>query len=101
MTVAAMPEMSRVQLGGMAVTTVEERWSASWDDNVRLARIADDPAEFLRAFSAWLFSRRAHENGFAERWVQEALEDPHAMGTEDFCAAAAACMAHDGLDRLR
>jgi pimeloyl-ACP methyl ester carboxylesterase len=65
-----------------------------------LARTAEDPAEFLRSFSAWLFSRAAHEDGFAERWVQEALADPHAMSTEDFCAAAAACVEHDALDRL-
>jgi pimeloyl-ACP methyl ester carboxylesterase len=73
------------------------RTIASW---IWLARTADDPRAFLRSFSTWLFSRRAHENGFAEAWVQEALDDPHAMGTEDFCAAAQACIEHDALDRL-
>lgn len=69
----------------------------SW---IWLARVADDPAAFLRAFSAWLFSRRGHADGFVERWVRAALEDPHAMTTEDFCAAALACLEHDALDRL-
>jgi pimeloyl-ACP methyl ester carboxylesterase len=64
------------------------------------ARVADDPREFLFAFSAWLFTRRGHENGFVEGWVQAGLDDPHAMSTEDFCRAAEACVEHDALDRL-
>jgi FMNH2-dependent dimethyl sulfone monooxygenase len=28
--------------GGLAITTVPERWSASWSENVALARLADD-----------------------------------------------------------
>jgi pimeloyl-ACP methyl ester carboxylesterase len=73
------------------------RTISSW---IWLAQVADDPREFLRAFSAWLFSRDAHDGGFAESWVQAALDDPHPMSTEDFCAAARACLAHDALDRL-
>ena len=73
------------------------RTISSW---IWLAQTAGDPREFLRSFSAWLFSPRAHEGGFAEAWVQAALDDPHAMSTEDFCAAARACLEHDALDRL-
>jgi pimeloyl-ACP methyl ester carboxylesterase len=73
------------------------RTFASWS---WLARSADDPAEFLRSFSTWLFSRAAHADGFAERWVQDALADPRAMETEDFRAAVTACAEHDALDRL-
>jgi pimeloyl-ACP methyl ester carboxylesterase len=73
------------------------RTISSW---IWLARVADDPREFLRAFSAWLFSRRAHDGDFAEAWVQAGLDDPHPMSTEDFCAAARACLEHDALDRL-
>jgi pimeloyl-ACP methyl ester carboxylesterase len=69
----------------------------SW---IWLAQIADDPAEFLRSFSAWLFSRHGHANGFVEQWVQAGLDDPHAMSTEDFCLAAQACLEHDALSRL-
>lgn len=28
--------------GGFAATKIPERWSASWDDNVRLATLADE-----------------------------------------------------------
>ena len=73
------------------------RTISSW---IWLAQVADDPREFLRSFSAWLFSRRAHDGGFAEAWVQAGLDDPHPMSTEDFCAAARACLEHDALDRL-
>jgi pimeloyl-ACP methyl ester carboxylesterase len=73
------------------------RTISSW---IWLAQIADDPREFMRSFSTWLFSRRAHENGFAEAWVQAGLDDPHPMSTQDFCAAARACLEHDALDRL-
>jgi pimeloyl-ACP methyl ester carboxylesterase len=69
----------------------------SW---IWLAEVADDPGDFLRSFSAWLFSRNGHANGFVERWVQAGLEDPHAMSTADFCLAAQACLEHDALDRL-
>jgi pimeloyl-ACP methyl ester carboxylesterase len=48
----------------------------------------------------WLFSHEAHEGGFTDAWVQAGLDDPHPMSTEDFCAAARACLEHDALDRL-
>jgi pimeloyl-ACP methyl ester carboxylesterase len=73
------------------------RTISSW---IWLAGIADDPGEFLRSFSAWLFSRHAHASGFVEQWVQAGLDDPHPMSTEDFCRAAEACLEHDALDRL-
>lgn len=40
---------------GMAVTTVDERWSASWDDNVRLAKIADQGGiDFMVPIARWI-----------------------------------------------
>lgn len=40
--------------GGMAATQVEERWSASWDDNLTLARLADDVGlDFLLPIARW------------------------------------------------
>lgn len=40
--------------GGMAVTTVPERWQATWDNNLRLARLADDVGlEFLLPIARW------------------------------------------------
>lgn len=40
---------------GMAVTKVPERWSASWDDNVRLAQIADEGGiDFMVPIARWI-----------------------------------------------
>ncbi len=40
--------------GGMAVTKVPERWDASWDNNLRLARLADEVGiEFLLPIARW------------------------------------------------
>lgn len=41
--------------GGMAVTTVPERWASSWDNNLKLAQIADAAGiEFLLPIARWL-----------------------------------------------
>lgn len=41
--------------GGMAVTTVPERWDASWDHNLALAKIADKAGiEFLLPIARWI-----------------------------------------------
>lgn len=40
--------------GGMAVTKVPERWDASWDNNIRLAQMADQAGlEFLLPIARW------------------------------------------------
>lgn len=40
--------------GGMAVTTVPERWDASWPNNLALARLADEIGiEFLLPIARW------------------------------------------------
>ena len=40
--------------GGMAITTVPERWDASWDNNLALARMADSAGiEFLLPIARW------------------------------------------------
>src|SRR5471032_1244072 len=39
---------------GIAATTVPERWSGSWDDNLRLAQMADDAGiDFLLPIGRW------------------------------------------------
>src|SRR5919205_2570063 len=39
---------------GRAVTRVPERWSGSWPDNLRLARMADDAGiDFLLPIARW------------------------------------------------
>ncbi|MCI2417342.1 LLM class flavin-dependent oxidoreductase [Saccharopolyspora sp. K220] len=41
--------------GGLAVTTIPERWSASWDDNLRLALLADDVGiDFILPIARWI-----------------------------------------------
>jgi len=40
--------------GGLAITTVEDRWSAGWDDNVTAAQIADRAGiEFMLPIARW------------------------------------------------
>lgn len=40
---------------GMAVTTVPERWDNSWDNNIALARLADEAGvEFLLPIARWI-----------------------------------------------
>ncbi|EKN68439.1 luciferase-like monooxygenase [Neobacillus bataviensis LMG 21833] len=41
--------------GGFAATKIPERWSASWDDNVRLAKLADEVGiDFLLPITRWI-----------------------------------------------
>jgi alkanesulfonate monooxygenase SsuD/methylene tetrahydromethanopterin reductase-like flavin-dependent oxidoreductase (luciferase family) len=41
--------------GGMSVTKVPERWVNSWDNNIRLAQLADDAGiEFLLPIARWI-----------------------------------------------
>jgi alkanesulfonate monooxygenase SsuD/methylene tetrahydromethanopterin reductase-like flavin-dependent oxidoreductase (luciferase family) len=58
----AMYNANRLKIGlfgpncssGRAVTTVPERWSGSWPDNLRLARMADDAGiDFLLPIARW------------------------------------------------
>lgn len=40
--------------GGMAIATVPERWQASWDNNLKLAQMADAAGiEFLLPIARW------------------------------------------------
>src|SRR5690242_13410617 len=39
---------------GLAITTVPERWRATWDNNLRLARLADETGiDFLLPVARW------------------------------------------------
>ena len=41
--------------GGLAVTTIPERWSASWADNLALARLADEVGiDFILPIARWI-----------------------------------------------
>lgn len=40
---------------GMAVTKIPDRWQATWDDNLRLARLADDVGiDFMLPIARWV-----------------------------------------------
>ena len=40
---------------GMAVTTIEDRWQATWDDNLRLAELADRVGiDFMLPIARWI-----------------------------------------------
>lgn len=40
---------------GLAVTRIPERWSGSWEDNVRLAKLADDAGiDFMLPIARWI-----------------------------------------------
>lgn len=61
--VQGMTRRDRFKLGtfasncssGMSVTTVPERWSASWQDNLRLARMLDDAGiDFMLPIARWI-----------------------------------------------
>lgn len=40
---------------GMAVTKIEDRWEATWDDNLRLARLADEVGiDFMLPIARWI-----------------------------------------------
>ena len=41
--------------GGLAVTKIEERWGATWEENLRMARIADKAGiDFLLPIARWI-----------------------------------------------
>jgi FMNH2-dependent dimethyl sulfone monooxygenase len=41
--------------GGLAVTKIEERWGATWEENLRMARIADQAGiDFLLPIARWI-----------------------------------------------
>ena len=41
--------------GGMAITTIPERWDASWQNNLAIARMADDAGiEFMLPIARWI-----------------------------------------------
>jgi len=40
---------------GMAVTKIEDRWRATWDDNLRLGRLADEVGiDFMLPIARWI-----------------------------------------------
>jgi len=70
---------------------------ASWR---RMVATATDDRSMLEAFYLWIYTRRAHEDGTAAAFIDEALAFPHPQPAEAFIAQVDAFAAHDALDRL-
>ena len=66
----------------------------------RLAASAADERAMLEDFFIWIYTARAHENGFVKQVIEEALDFGHPQSTEDFLRQVDAFEAHDSYDRL-
>ncbi|MEX2196764.1 MAG: alpha/beta hydrolase [Thermoleophilaceae bacterium] len=73
------------------------RMVRSW---ITAAATAQDERELLSAFYLWIYTRRAHEDGSVDRFVDEVLADQHPQTPEAFVAWAEASLEHDTADRL-
>lgn len=65
-----------------------------------MARLAPSARAFYEAFFAWVYTARAHDTGFVDAVVEEALAFPHPQSVDAFLAQLDAFVAHDALDRL-
>ena len=66
----------------------------------RLAASAPDERAMLEDFFIWIYTARAHANGFVEQVIEEALDFEHPQSAEDFLRQLDAFEAHDTYDRL-
>jgi pimeloyl-ACP methyl ester carboxylesterase len=65
-----------------------------------MAEVAPSARAFYEAFFVWVYTHRAHESGFVDAIVEEALAFPHQQSVEAFQCQLDAFLAHDALDRL-
>jgi pimeloyl-ACP methyl ester carboxylesterase len=62
--------------------------------------VAPDPHAFLEAFYLWIYTAEAHENGFVDQLIEEALAFPHQQSLESMHQQLDAWANHTTLDRL-
>jgi len=77
----------------LAMKRLFDSWS--W-----MAEHAPSDRAFLNSLYLWVYSRRAHADGSVDRWVTQALEDPHPQPLTAFQRTAAILAGHDTADRL-
>jgi pimeloyl-ACP methyl ester carboxylesterase len=65
-----------------------------------LAEVAPSERAFFEAIFTWVYTPRAHADGWVDQVVEEALAFPHQQSIEGFQAQVDACLAHDTSDRL-
>lgn len=70
-------------------------WAWRW-----IAAAAPDARSFLEAFFLWVYTARAHADGFVDAVIDAALDFPFPQSTEAFLAQIDAFTEHDALDRL-
>ena len=65
-----------------------------------LPEVAPSEHDFFEAFFTWVYTPRAHADGWVDRVVEEALAFPHQQSVEAFQAQVDVCLTHDTADRL-
>jgi pimeloyl-ACP methyl ester carboxylesterase len=65
-----------------------------------LPEVAPSEHAFLEAFFTWVYTPRAHADGWVDRVVEEALAFPHQQSVEAFQVQVDVCLTHDTADRL-
>ena len=61
---------------------------------------APDPHAFLEAFYLWIYTVQAHESGFVDQLIEEALAFPHQQSLDSMHQQLDAWANHTTLDRL-
>ena len=62
--------------------------------------MAPSERAFFEAFFTWVYTPRAHADGWVREIVEEALAFPHQQAVEAFQAQVDVCLAHDTAGRL-
>jgi pimeloyl-ACP methyl ester carboxylesterase len=65
-----------------------------------LPEVAPSERAFFEAFFTWVYTPRAHADGWVDRVVEDALAFPRQQSVEAFQAQVDVCIAHDTADRL-
>jgi pimeloyl-ACP methyl ester carboxylesterase len=94
------PEAVRSLVLVSAYARADALFRATWRSWRRLARRAPDERAMLEDFLLWIYTTRAHESGWVDAAIDEALAFEHPQSTEAFLRQADAFESHDSYDRL-
>ncbi len=78
----------------------DRHFAAKFDAWRWMAELAPTARAFYEAFFVWVYTARAHESGFVDAAVDEALAFRHQQSVAAFHGQCDAFLAHDTLDRL-
>ena len=65
-----------------------------------LPEVAPTERAFFEGFFTWVYTPRAHADGWVDQVVEEAMAFPHQQSLEGFQAQVEVCRTHDASDRL-